>query len=225
MTQAHALSRSVLERAEYIQAEFRAGSRLKDFVVVPDFLSPEILKVMQNFAWEAPLKPFCVFSRSANGEVLETRFGSPEEELYYVSAHRRLPPDQRVPPAIDACMGSAATRAALAALTGVTVDSYGEPSTLTGWGPGDFLGEHCDYGTPERPTRLIVSVSLTGDWSSDYGGLTHFRWLGGDDEIVVAPRLNVATIFRAGHHSVHWVAPISITAPAGRRFTWTMHYY
>ncbi len=105
------------------------------------------------------------------------------------------------------------------------VDLSGTDATwmLISWRPTTFTVPHTDQ-VPGRPTRLVVSLSLTADWHESFGGITHFRWEGRNDAYTVYPRANDAIVFRPFPGSLHWVEPISLAAPANKRYSLTILY-
>lgn len=208
-----------------IADSFRSNLPLYNFTVVNDFLSPDFFISIQNFAQRASMERYCVFSRSEDSRFIEKGFSDPDERYYYLSVHKRMRHRHGVPADIEDLVGSSDMLAFLSAIAGTRLRGLEIPGTLTGWDPGHFLGEHTDEGDPQRPTKLVVSLSLTSSWKPEFGGMTHYQWLGHESEIVVEPTANTATLFQPGEHSVHWVTPINGTAPANKRYTWTLDYF
>jgi Rps23 Pro-64 3,4-dihydroxylase Tpa1-like proline 4-hydroxylase len=141
----------------------------------------------------------------------------------YVTIHQR----PRVPvPALETLKSefeAPATLEALREMTGVEVTEMAFAPVLTAWGRGTFLEAHTDAGPKTRPTRLVISVSLTEAWSSDYGGTTVWAWTN-EEPLRLVPTSNQAVLFAPSERTRHWVEPVASHAPERARYTWTLYF-
>ncbi len=219
------ISESAWHTRHQLHEDFASREPLAGFVVIPNFLTDELFREVQEFARNVSMRRYCVYSRTGSVTDLEKGFCEPHPDFYYLTTHSRMFEWHGLPSHIERLVSSPDMIEYLSNLSGISLTGHQIPGTLTGWNAGDFLGEHCDEGDSNRPNKLVISLSLTSDWNSEYGGTTHYKWTGGKQEVVIMPTGNVATVFAPGEHSVHWVSPIAANAPTGRRYTWTLDYF
>ncbi|YCI07041.1 hypothetical protein M1D34_31855 (plasmid) [Ensifer sp. D2-11] len=225
MIKPRAISQSLWDARHQLRERFQTGAALRSFALAENFLDAKVLASIRQFAITSPMEHYGVHSPDPYGSTLEKGFGEPIPDRYYLTTHMRLRPPNTVPKELNDVVAGKDMLEFLGEVLGEELSGFEFPGTLTGWWPGDFIGEHCDEGDEDHPTKLVVSISLTEGWRPEYGGVTHFRWADGDEEITVVPQLNTAMLFAPGPHSVHWVTPVAAIAPVGRRFTWTLDYF
>ena len=215
---------AVLAGAESIRDAFQRNTPLTDFVIVTDFLDQRLLEQALIGCDQARLATFCGHAPLDDPDDLRNEFFEPVEGRLYVTIHHR--PVEPVPmlQALHDLFVMEETIAAMEQLTGVVLSRKDHRSVLTAWGPWSFLRPHTDASDRTRANGLIVSLSLTRNWDTRYGGMTGFQWNAAGPTTWVAPQLNTAVLFRPFAGSVHWVEQISGDAPDRLRYTFTMQY-
>lgn len=220
------LSEEVICSADELQRFYTSENPLKNFLNLQNFLSPQttnaLLNSLKNIKWQQ----HAVWSENESMTLLHSFSGKQEfcKENYYLTIHQRPTVYPKVFKSIERLMGEKEVIETLQRLTGTKISKIGTTNVLTSWNAGDFLGPHCDSGG-DNPSCLIISISLTENWKSEYGGKTDFNWSGQNKIITTLPNFNQATLFTPGKHSLHWVNQISSKVPNYKRVTWTLHYY
>jgi Rps23 Pro-64 3,4-dihydroxylase Tpa1-like proline 4-hydroxylase len=144
------------------------------------------------------------------------------KDVLYITIHRRSEYKIKSIDLIHESLGMPIFCNILQKMTGIEVNEIlpFKSSICHLMGPGDFLREHTDFGSPTRRTKLVISLSLCKDWIPQYGGITEFKW---DTFVKKTPIFNEAIIFAPHENSMHCVSPIAMDAPL-KRFTMTFHY-
>lgn len=215
---------SLLGYLRALRALFQSEFPLPGFVVIPDFLTAEALSNALEGCHSAEYATFCGYSPTGDPRDIRAEFCEPREDYTYATIHER--PVSEIPQLtrLYEAFATAETRRVLAEMTGIELREIGFPSVLTCWGPWSFLEPHTDAGTPSRPTRLVVSLSLTERWDPRHGGATTFWWTGSPRSVTIQPQLNTAVLFAPHPGSFHWVEQIAGDAPPRSRFTWVLPY-
>jgi len=212
------------KHAAAIHEAFRDQEPLPDFLIIKDFLSRSALEHALNGCARAHLEDYAVWSESSDSSQLVSGFGPPDPECSFLTYHQRSREPLVELEDVGAALASPEVLALLSELTGERLSRLGLPHVLTSWGPGCFLGEHCDAGPSDKPAKLVIALSLTKYWERGFGGATQFAWSGSGRRVTTWPRLNQAALFRPHLGSIHWVEHIAEHAPYATRFTWTLHY-
>jgi hypothetical protein len=207
-----------------VRESFQSERPLPGFSVVPGFLAPWCLEQALQGCDGAELATFCGHAPLDDPQAVRNEFFEPVEDRLYITIHHR--PLRPVPQheALHERFVAEETLAAMEALTGITLSREGHRSVLTSWGPWSFIGPHSDAFLAGRPTKLIISLSLTRRWDPAYGGITGFQWDRTGPTTWVTPELNTAVLFRPFAGSYHWVEQVAGDAPERLRYTWTMEY-
>jgi 2OG-Fe(II) oxygenase superfamily len=215
------LRMSLFEELATLRARFLAHDPFPSFVLIQRFLDVGALKAPLRQLEAAAFKTYCGWSNHADGRELHAGFRELDEAGFFVTVHQR----PVVPvPGLDKLADAIGTRACLSLLsqmTGLTLRLLGRPAVLTSWGPGSFIGRHSDAGPVDNPVQLVLSLSLTRSWLTDYGGTTTYASETDAQTFTVDPEFNCATIFRP---RPHWVSPVASHGPKRSRYTWTLHF-
>ena len=218
------LASHVSDRLARLALQFAQPDPLPGLVVVPDFLSPAALQLALTAADTAELDTFCGHADPQDPGNLRNEFFKPVPDRVYCTIHQRPRKRSAAMKSLHAAFCAPPMLEQMRQLSGEPIGDSNHGSVLTAWGPWSFLREHCDFGDPQQPNLLVVSLSLTCEWSPEFGGMTGFAWNGRPPVLRVAPTLNTAVVFRPHKGSIHWVEQIAGTAPRRQRYTWTMEY-
>ena len=213
----------VLRNHGAVRRAFENDYPLPRFVIIRNFLSKDLLNTITRQCQQAQYSTYCNYSTPAAPDVVRSDFCEPNERNVYVSIHER--PLEPLPALVHLSELFKKREALqfLSSLTGVRLTTVLEPDVLISWQPGAFLEPHTDHG-PDKPGKLVLSLSLTTRWHSSYGGATVFAWSGLSRAVRLQPRLNTAVLFAPWSGSLHWVEQISSHAPPRHRFTWTVFF-
>ncbi len=219
------LSSQTLKQIEEIRKRFVDVVPLPGFAIVPNFLDPHLASSILDEALTVPYSTWCGYSPTGRPEDLRAHFCEPNEEAFYVTVHQRPTRAVRLLDEVGRAFASPDSLETLRQMTGLPITAmrpFGS-EILTRWPPGSFLDKHTDAGPPDKPTLLVISLSLTKEWRQDYGGSTVFQWDGSHGEVETWPVFNTAVLFRAHRGSTHWVNRIEDHA-SHDRFTFTLHF-
>ena len=215
------ISRSVLRRLSVHCETFQSDYPLPNFNVIPNFLASELVRGVLPACQTARYRTFCGYSHP-NSTVVKSHFCDPNEEDTYITVHERPIHIIKALNRLHALFKKQETVDALSALTGLTLTNVGL-HVLTSWQPGSFLELHTDYDS-RGAARLILSLSLTRRWRSEYGGTAVYAWKGLNRSVRITPHCNTAVLFVPFSGSNHWVEQVSPHAPHRQRFTWTIFF-
>ena len=194
------------------------------FVVIEDFLVPEIAKRLSEFLRnEAEFESeFGLYSADEHKVDESAWLTAPEDERFF--RYGRLvgtPPEFQFSPNSlaylqfrNAFQNDDNLRRFFEETTGLELarsDDFGSHSM----GAGDFLKEHDDNN---RNRRLALVLYLSPDWKSEFGGGLHISTPCGEESIVV-PEYNSIVAFDTLAGTTHFVEPISGAAGQDRRVT------
>lgn len=219
------IAKRLLSAPNEVRERFVGDLPLPDFVVVTDFLETHLASEVLREALDAPYATWCGYSLTGKEADLKAHFCEPNDQAFFVTVHQR--PTRPIPllDKIGKSFAQPEVMQALREMTGLPLNEmrpFGS-EILTRWTPGSFLNAHTDAGPKERPTQLVISLSLTANWCPDFGGSTMFKWEGSDQSIETWPLFNSAVLFRAHPGSTHWVNRVEDHARSSR-FTFTLHF-
>jgi hypothetical protein len=221
---------AALVQSQHLQSDALASYRSTfqshpaRFVVIEDFLVPEIAKRLSEFLRnEAEFESeFGLYSAEEHKVDESVWSAAPEDERFF--RYGRLvgtaPEFQFSPNSIaylqfrNAFQNDDNLRRFFEETTGLELarsDDFGSHSM----GAGDFLKEHDDNN---RNRRLALVLYLSPEWKSEFGGSLHISRPGGEESIVV-PEYNSIVAFDTLAGTTHSVEPISRAAAQDRRVT------